>query len=195
MNKGFTLVELLVALTIFAALSALSYRSLSALLQTRERITQETTHWRQVMVFFNRVESDLRQHVNRPVTIGRLTQPAFLGKLSELPDDALLSFSRLGNPQQNGVLMDTQRIAYRLKDGHVDMLIWPALDIEEDTKPVVYPILTGVRAVTIRYLHNKKLTWLNSWPTNEEQAAVFPKAIDIRLTLATGETINRVVIF
>ena len=194
-NKGFTLIELLVALTIFAVLSALSYRSLSALLQTRERITQETTHWREVMVFFSRVESDLRQHVNRPVTIGRVTQPAFLGKIGALPDDALLSFSRFGNPQQNGALMDTQRIGYRLKADHIEMLIWPALDIEEDIKPAAYPILSGVRSMTIRYMHNKKLTWFNSWPINEEQAAVFPKAIDISLTLATGEILDRIVNF
>ncbi len=195
MNKGFTLVELLVALTIFAVLSALSYRSLSSLLQTRERITQETTRWREVMLFFNRVDSDLRQHVNRPVMIGQGEKPAFLGKISDLPDDALLSFSRFGNPHQNGALMDTQRISYRLKAGHIEMLIWPALDIEEDTKPAAYTILSGVKTMTIRYMHNKTLTWVNSWPTKEKQAAVFPKAIDISVTLATGENLNRIVNF
>lgn len=195
MSKGFTLIEVLVALTIFGVLSALSYRSLSALLQTRERITQETTRWREVMLFFNRVDTDLRQHVNRPVTIGRAIEPAFLGKNNVLPDEALLSFSRFGNPQQNGALMDTQRIGYRLKVGHVEMLIWPALDIEEDAKPMAYPILSGVETMTIRYMHNKTLTWLNTWPTNEDQAAAFPKAIDISVTLVTGEKLNRIINF
>ena len=194
-NQGFTLIEVLVALTIFAVLSALSYRSLSALLQTRERITHETTRWREVMLFFNRVDTDLRQHVNRPVTIGRTIQPAFFGKIGGLPNEVLLSFSRFGNPQQNGALMDTQRIAYRLKAGSVEMLIWPALDVEEDTKPAAYPILSGVKNITIRYMHNKTLTWLNTWPTNEDQAAAFPKAIDIGVTLATGEKLNKVVNF
>ena len=194
-SKGFTLIELIVALTIFAVLSALSYRSLSALLQTRERITQETTRWREIMLFFNRVESDLRQHVNRPVTIGRSIQPAFLGKNDAILDDALLSFSRLGNPQQNGLLMDTQRIGYRLKANHVEMLIWPALDIEVDIKPGAYSILSGVKTMTIRYMHNKTLTWLNSWPANDDQAATFPKAVDISVTLETGESLNRIVNF
>lgn len=193
--KGFTLIEVLVALTIFAVLSALSYRSLSALLQTRERITQETTRWREVMLFFNRVDIDLRQHVNRPVTIGRAIQPAFFGKNNVLSDEALLSFSRFGNPQQNGVLMDTQRMAYRLKAEHVEMLIWPALDVEEDTKPMAYPILSGVKTMTIRYMHNKTLTWLNTWPTNEDQTAPFPKAVDISVTLVTGEKLNRIINF
>ena len=75
------------------------------------------------------------------------------------------------------------------------MLIWSALDVEEDAKPAAYPILSGVKTMSIRYMHNKTLTWLNTWPTNEDQAAAFPKAIDISVTLATGEKLNRIVNF
>ena len=41
-NRGFTLVELLVALAIFAILSGFAYRSLTALLDSRNAVRDES---------------------------------------------------------------------------------------------------------------------------------------------------------
>lgn len=191
--RGFTLIEVLVALVIFAVLSALSYRSLSVLLQTRERVEAETARWREVMIFFNRLDSDFRRHVNRPVQLEKQAQPAWLAKPDWLGDhDAQLIFSVLGNPEQNGWLMDTRRMAYRLKSDNVEMLIWPVLDSHANSKPVAYPVLTGVKAFTLRYMLNKSHAWVNGWPVEDEKTSVFPKAVEVSVTLKTGEQLNRV---
>ncbi|NOT65100.1 MAG: type II secretion system minor pseudopilin GspJ [Methylotenera sp.] len=181
--RGFTLIEVLVALVIFAVLSALSYRSLSVLLQTRERVEAETTRWREVMIFFNRLDSDFKRHVNRSVKLQKQTQPVWLAKPElENENDAQLIFSALGNPEQNGWLMDTRRMAYRLKAGNVEMLIWPVLDSDAISKPASYPVLTGVKTFTLRYMLNKSHTWVNAWPVVDVNASVFPKAVEVSVT-------------
>lgn len=191
--RGFTLIEVLVALVIFAVLSALSYRSLSVLLQTRERVEAETTRWREVMIFFNRLDSDFKRHVNRPVKLQKQTQPAWLAKPElENENDAQLIFSALGNPEQNGWLMDTRRMAYRLKAGNVEMLIWPVLDSDAANKPASYPVLTGVKTFTLRYMLNKSHTWVNAWPVVDVNSSVFPKAVEVSVTLVSGEKMNRI---
>lgn len=191
-NKGFTLIELLVALVIFAILSALSYRSLSALIQTKQRIESETTKWREVMLFFSRLDTDLRHVVNRPIRVDKSQQAAFLAKpeLNSL-EDAQLSFSRLGNPMQTGSLMDTQRIAYRYKAGNIEMLVWPALDIESGTMPTIYPVLHGVKSMALRYKPARATTWVNAWPIALTDGATMPKAVEISIVLNTGEALKR----
>lgn len=191
-NHGFTLIELLVALVIFAILSALSYRSLSALIQTKQRIESETSKWREVMLFFSRLDTDLRHVVNRPIRVDKSQQPAFLAKPElDTLEDAQLSFSRLGNSMQTGNLMDTQRIAYRYKAGNIEMLIWPALDIESGTMPKIYPVLHGVKSMALRYKPARVNAWVSSWPIALPEGAEIPKAVEISIVLNTGEALKR----
>ena len=56
---GFTLVELLVALAIFAIVSGFAYRSLNMMLESREALQKESRKWRDVALFVGRVERDL----------------------------------------------------------------------------------------------------------------------------------------
>ena len=78
--RGFTLIELLVALVILTLLAIAGYRGLDAVLQTRERIAQETRKWQHLAFFFSRLEQDVAQAVHRPVRdAGGLTLPEWVG--------------------------------------------------------------------------------------------------------------------
>src|SRR5436190_24189188 len=64
-SRGFTLIELLVALAIFAIIAGFAYRSLDAMLQSREALQQEARKWRDVSVFVSRIERDLAAVLDR----------------------------------------------------------------------------------------------------------------------------------
>ena len=66
-HKGFTLIEVIIALSIFAVLSVMGYKGLSSLIQTKERVDVEDNKWQQLILFFDRFELDVKQSVNRPI--------------------------------------------------------------------------------------------------------------------------------
>ena len=47
-TRGFTLIEVLVAMIIFAVMAVMAYRGLTAILETRARLDEEASKWRAV---------------------------------------------------------------------------------------------------------------------------------------------------
>ncbi|MGV8934334.1 MAG: type II secretion system minor pseudopilin GspJ [Gallionellaceae bacterium] len=194
-QRGFTLIELLVALVILTVLAVAGYRSLDAVLQTRERVAAETRKWQHLAFFFSRMSQDISQVINRPVrdeggAIGN-DHAALVGNAVTVgEDDAELIFTRAGIAEQGAALQPPQRIGYRLEQGAIWLLRWPSLDLAPRIRPVRYQVLEGVREFSLRYLDANKI-WQLKWqypPTSNNM----PKAIEVTLTMATGEVITRI---
>src|SRR3954468_14849373 len=79
--RGFTLVELLVALAIFAILAGFAYRSLAAMLEAREALRDNARKWRDVAVFVSRLERDLGSILPR---VGHAPSGATLSPVSSM---------------------------------------------------------------------------------------------------------------
>src|SRR3954467_992247 len=111
-NKGFTLVELLVALAIFAVLSGFAYRALDTMLQSREALERESRKWRDVTVFVGRLERDLAAVLARRTAIAASGAP--LAPVSSSIDAGSggngLAVTRAGSPLQENMLAAPQRI-------------------------------------------------------------------------------------
>jgi len=76
--RGFTLVEVLVALAILAITAALAYRGTAALVDGEVRLTAEAARWRTLDAVFARLEADLRQAQPRAVRAGAAREPAWI---------------------------------------------------------------------------------------------------------------------
>lgn len=192
-QRGFTLIELLVALVILTVLSVAGYRSLDAVLQTRERVAAETRKWQHLAFFFSRLNQDIAQAVQRPVRDedGAIVRPAWVGNAVTVGEnDAELIFTRAGIPDQGTALQAPQRIGYRLEQGSILMLRWPSLDQAPRVKPMRYPLLEGVRDFKLRYLDENKI-WQQQWqyPTIPNK---LPVAVEVTLTLISGDVITRI---
>jgi general secretion pathway protein J len=70
-SRGFTLIELLVAVAIFGVLSGMAYRALTVVLDSRDRIELETRKWRELALFFTRLEQDVTAIAPRPIRDGQ----------------------------------------------------------------------------------------------------------------------------
>jgi general secretion pathway protein J len=189
--RGFTLVEMLVALTIFALMSMLAYRGLTSMLETRAHLTEDNRRWRDLALTLEQLEQDLSQAINRPVRdSGGLLQPALLGNPQARVDDAQLSVSRMGSAWQTGVAADVQRHGYRLHNGTLEQLVWPVLDQAPLSAPAVYPLLQRVSRFGLRYL-DAAGNWQPSWPL-PGAAAGLPAALEVVIELDGGITVTRV---
>ena len=184
---GFTLIELLAALLILSALALMSYRGLGAVLDAREHVTRETDKWRRVASFFARFERDVQLAAPRPVRTISGTAAAWLGR-PDATQDPLLAFSRFAS---SGGVDTPRRVAYGLNEKQeIELWLWPGLDVAPDALPARYPVLSGVTKFEIQYL-NADLAWVGAWPTSLRDAAI-PRAVRLRIVLASGEEIVRV---
>jgi general secretion pathway protein J len=186
-HRGFTLLEVLLAIGIVALIAALGYRALSALSESETRLTAEATRWRALDLFFARLEGDLRQAMPRPARLSDQFEPALLAS-ADAAGNSLVEFSRAGpefalEPGSAG-----QRLAYRLRDGAIEILYWASYDRPVGVDPTPYTLLSGVSRFQIVYL-TQSGAWADSWPVTGE--APLPRGVKVDLTLTSGEAIER----
>lgn len=184
---GFTLIEVLLAVAIVAVIAVLGYRAVAALSESENRLAAEATRWRTLDLFFARLEGDLRQAMPRPARLSETREPAWLGT-ADAAGNSALAFSRAGpeftlEPRSAG-----QRLAYRYRDGAVEVLYWASYDRPRGALPTAYTLLDGVARFELAYLARDGV-WANAWPVTGESE--LPRAIRVRLTLASGDVIER----
>lgn len=189
---GFTLVELLVALAIFAVISALSYRSLAALFDARDALERDSRKWRDVALFVGRFERDLGAVVPRLASGPSGTPLAPVSSLLDLGGATAkgLAITRSGALLYPNALAAPQRVAYRFLEGRVERLAWPAADSAPRAEPVATPVLEAVRALEFRFLVGGE--WQPDWGL-PGAGTVLPAAVEVAVTLESGERVTRLV--
>jgi general secretion pathway protein J len=192
--RGLTLIELLVAIAIFSVLSGVSYRALTVVLESRSRIDQETRKWREIALFFVRLEQDLATAAPRPVRdAGDRLVPAFVGNAAATrPDETAIQFTRTGFVTDPAAVEPPRRLGYRLRAGAVELLSWNALDPGPQAQPSVTVVLHDVQGLSVRFL-DRRGQWVATWPQAGSAAAPtsIPAGVEVAITLGAGERITR----
>jgi general secretion pathway protein J len=192
--SGFTLIEVLVALVVFAVLSGLAYRSLSVVLDSRRHIDRENHKWREVALFLARVEQDVATAVPRPVRdAGDAVAPAVAGTPNPARAyEGQLVLTRTAFAADPGGAESPRRLGYRLRSGTVELLAWTVLDQGPRTAPTVVAALRDVKEMQVRFL-DRRGQWHVQWPpagATAPQKAV-PAGVEVALTLVSGERVVR----
>jgi len=193
---GFTLLELLVALAVFAIMATAAYSGLSNVLFTRAAVEQQTRRLAAVQLAVFRLEQDIQQATPRGVRdeYGDL-QPALRG--GNLLDDALI-LTRAGWDNPLGQSRATlQRVAYRLREGRLWRLHWDVLDRGGPVAPRETLLLDQVREFRARFL-DQNVAWWTDWPPpaaaaggNPPNPNRPPRAVEITLLLEDWGAITR----
>lgn len=191
-QRGFTLIEIMMALIILGVLTITGYRGLNAVLQARAQLAAETRQWQNLSLFLSQLEQDVAQAIHRTVrNPDGVSQPGWTGRVTPLhEDDAELVFTRAGSSGQNGEWKVPQRIGYRLEQGTLVMLRWPALDAAPSTRPARYPVLEGVQEFRLRYL-DAAGNWRPQWLPGG-QSTPLPAGLEVTLALAGNKKITRI---
>jgi len=186
--RGFTLVELLVAILLFALLSTMAYRGMDAMERASERVVSDAEFWQRVTQLFERFAADASQPSPRSVRgVDGKPLPSWWGRplIEPANADAQLEFTRKSPSGQDDV-----RLGYRLRANTLELLIWPALDRSPLASAEVYPLLEKVVAMRLRYLDFQGI-WQDSWPASGT-VETLPRAVRMELTLAGPSTVERI---
>ena len=194
-SQGFTLLELLVAIAIFAIMAALGGISLEAVV-TQQAIANE--NYRQLKSLQRTVQilcDDLYQLQPRGVR-------DVLGQNYELPLIAdgrgmyLLRLSRAGWRNPAGFSRGTlQRVQYRLNDGALIREYWPVLDPVLAMEPIEEVLLENVALVKFEFLdiENTQPEWEPVWPPLRIDASDWPKAVRFAIEIDGFGRIERLI--
>jgi general secretion pathway protein J len=205
-NRGFTLIEVLIALAISALVAVIAYASLSSVLRGVERLRETTDRTYEVDRAMMILSRDLRQMVDRPVRdeFGEI-EPALTG--GELARFAL-SLTRTGWFNPGGYpRSNLQRVNYRLEDDALWRDTYPVLDRAGNTEPDSVLLLDGVESLRFGFLgslddlqvstRNAELDtrdWVENWvPVSGApgQQLAPPVAVEIHLELSDWGEIRR----
>jgi general secretion pathway protein J len=189
--RGFTLLEVLIAIAIVAVIAVLGYRALASLSDAETRLAAEATRWRTLDLFFARLEGDMREAMPRSARSGAVREAPWLGAVIRSggnDGDSAVAFSRAGPEFNIEPGSAGQRLGYRLREGTVEVLYWPSFDRPQDAPATSYALLTDVTRFRLIYLARNN-AWVESWPIAGD--ADLPRAVRVQLTLSSGETLER----
>ena len=181
---GFTLLELLVALAIFALLAAMSYGGLLAVLQQQAYTEEAADRLGELQKLYLIMQRDIEQVVPRTVRdeFGDV-QPPLVGSNA-------LRLTRGGWRNPAGRQRSTlQRVGYNFDGEQLLRFSWLVLDRAQDSRPLEQPLSEDIERLQLRYL-DKAGKWQDQWPntlagstaTNPDGVdQVLPRAIEVTM--------------
>lgn len=195
-QRGFTLLEVLVTVAIFALMYVLAVQFVSGAMHTREELNDGVARMENTQRAVTYLTLDFEQLVARPVR-GPYGDPlpALLGK------DDYVAFTRLGwsNPFHLRQRSDMQRVIYDLEGHTLYRRYWPVLDTNVATEYREDVLLKHVERFEVRYLTKDvagRWQWQELWPTAAIAAQPvwrqpLPESVEVTIELENGNIIHR----
>ena len=209
-HKGFTLIEALVAMFIFAWISLAAYQVLDQVVIAQEVNQRKSAEIARTQRLSWQLASDFRQMVNRSVWDGQGNR---LDPLLFESGDYLIEFTRSGwsNPLQ-WPRSDLQRVAYLLdyhpESGESDSeyylderlylirLYWQVLDRLEESEPQMQVLIGGVVDFRTRFWDAVALDWVDApMPTFTSPAVSAydaPSAVEVSIVVESEEIMTHI---
>ena len=191
LRTGFSLIELLVAVAVFALASALAWAGLSAVTDTRQRLAQEQEAFAAVQRSVDFLARDLATAVDRPVRTGQAGyQPALAG------DVRGVAFTRMGVASE---LLSSdsalQRVRWFVQNKALVRGRYAVLDRADDRAFVRRDMDKGIEDFRLRYLDHRG-GWHDRWPPaagRDADPAALPRAVEFRIGFKSVGEIRRLV--
>ena len=191
-RKGFTLLELLVAIAIFSLIGLGANQVLRSVMESNDRVRAGAAGYTGLNLAFSLLGRDFNQFVPRRVRDG-YGEP--LGALVFEGGDYAVEFTRGGWTNPGGRRRSKlHRVAYVLDEEEklLRRLFWTVLDRAEDSEPVGRVILEGVTDLRITgiFPEDGEAT-LEQEALEDETADSFPVAVEVAInTELFGELVR-----
>ncbi len=185
-HHGFTLIELMVAVAIFAVLTLMGWQVFNNLIQVRERTSAKAEQLGAVQETYEQLSRDFSQALARPVMISSAAEPAFYLSNNEFH----LTRTGVIDPLQLGIA-PMERVQYLLQQGKLIRQSYAQVDQSGNLVPNKTELLSNVSDWNVTTLDKRtSTTWPidnPSPPTTAGQVPMgnntLPMAVQITLTV------------
>ena len=189
-RKGFTLLEMLISVAVFALMAAMAYGGLSQVIRSSEQIKESNDTLAEVQFALSSIEKDLLQLSDRKIRdeFGD-EQPAL-----KIAQDRL-TFSRLGWVNFIGAQRShIQRVEYVVEENQLLRQYWTSLDQTIEQKPIQSILMTDIKGLSIKVIDADQKshdTWPNTAALNT--APPLAKAIEVILELEKWGDVSKLI--
>jgi general secretion pathway protein J len=178
-ERGFTLLELLVAMFIAAIIFAMGYGTINQAVRSREGLEEQQKRLLELQTTVRTMEQDFVQLAQRPVRdpVGGTYQAALVANitsssgglgsstgssssnsngtrgLGSSTEQPLVALTRAGWTNPNGLQRPgLQRVAYYFKDGTLRREYWTVLDPTQASQAVRHDLMSHLKSVSLRFM-------------------------------------------
>ena len=185
---GLTLIELVVALAVFAVLGMLTYRGTTQLMDSRHRLGGDLERWRAIERAMSVIETDLQQ-IAAPQPVAGSAAPLELLPGGDGTELRLLSLASAHA---------ARRIAFRHTSNRLEWVRWPGRDASGPAQIDI--LLDRVAGVRWRFLGSDG--WTRQWPpslpsppssrsSRSSRPDGIPAGVELQLDLPDAGTLTR----
>ena len=195
-QRAFTLIEVMVAMAVFAVLAAFAYGTLSQTLLSAEILGDRMDRLQALQRTMRTMTDDLQQLAPRPVRdeLGDNLRPALD---TGFQSGFAMELTRGG--WNNPIVLPRstlQRVGYRVEDNELVRYHWYALDRTLNNNPVAVTLIDGVEGLEFRFLVGDN-EYSNQWPPPNRPGGLGarqrPRAVEVTLRLEEEGEIVRLV--
>jgi len=145
-QQGFTLIEILVAVGIFAVITSIVAPAMFQFLEIRERVNTKHQQLENLQKTFLFLANDLRYATNR---LGKDEFGEAVSSTLLVNDDNLLDLTASYPDLNLGGLGVPRRVSWRIEDGVLQRIQSPVMDPDGDTRKLKQSLIHNVRDIKI----------------------------------------------
>lgn len=183
--RGFTLIEVLIASSIFSIISIAAFAGFQVITKTKTAQEQVQDQLSDLERTFLMIGQDITQIVPRPISdeLGGVRQAIELSNYNGIT----LEFSRGGwvnpAPEMLPARSEIQRVAYTAYDGKLQRITWYHLDRMVEGGEIKRTLLNDVDGLRWRFLDSGR-EWQDNWPPSTTAPdAPFPMPVAIQVVI------------
>ena len=208
-QQGLTLIELLIAMAIFAVMTASMFVAFDSFQKGKQVTEASAERLKHYQLAFNILARDFQQMIPRTVRDEFGSETPLYAVRSEVGSD--IEFTRAGwnrSPFSKVKRAELQRVAYYLEENKLMRGSWRVLDRAEDTTPDRTELLDGGENLSFVFYYLDKQKAMQSvevWPPDsfktggsgnatsipEREFLLLPKIVEMKLTTEDMGVITR----